>query len=118
MYMELFKSLNLFATFILEIALFIAFGEIAFRLDAPLVLRILTAVGVIGFVIFMWAMWLAPRAAYRLELPWLVVAKAALFLLASLGLYLQGDTLSAIVLSGAFVLAETLALIWKQEQKH
>lgn len=113
--MEALKSFNLLAMFIIEVALLIAFGEIGLSLQAPLFVRVVTALALVGFVIFMWATWLAPKAKNRLELPWLAVAKCALFALASVGQYLMGNNMNAFVLMSAFVLIEMLALIWHQE---
>ena len=113
--MDAIKSLNLFIIFILEIALLTAFGEAGLNLQAPLFVRILVALLLVGITIFIWSTWLAPRAKHRLEIPLLVVAKSILFILATVTLYLDDQRMAAFSIITAFVLSESLALAWGQE---
>lgn len=101
--------------FMVGIALLIGLGEIGLGLKANLFWRITTAVMLVGFAIFIWSTWFAPRATARLELPWLALAKLALFGITSVGLYITDNKTAAFALMGAFVIIESLALAWGQE---
>lgn len=103
------KSLNLVLAFVLELSMLAAFAYFGFTATSQLPLQITLAVGLPLAVAVIWGFWLAPRASRRLQEPWLVIAKLALFGLATLALYVTGQPLPAVIL-GVLFLANTALL--------
>jgi len=105
------KSLNLALAFILELCILAAFAYFGFTSASQLPLQIVLAIGLPVVVGVIWGIWLAPRSSRRLKEPWLLIAKIVLFALATVALYVAGQTLAALILGVLFLVNTTLLYV-------
>ena len=112
--MKFLKSLNLGLAFIIEVLLVIALVAWGFSLHVPMWLKVLAGVGVPLVIMAFWAAFLAPLAKNRLKMPWLLIAKVAVFALGTLALAQKGAHSDAVMFGVLAAANIVLALIWKQ----
>ena len=113
--MNMLKSINLGLAFVLELALLVALGVWAFAVWPDSWWRFALAIVAIGAAVVLWAIWAAPRSAARLQGPWLLLFKIAIFGVGVAALVMARQPLWA-GLFGALVAANlALALAWGQE---
>jgi hypothetical protein len=88
------QGINAPLAFTLELAMLAAYSYWGFHVGEIFALQLALGVGAPVLAIVVWAKYLAPRAAARLKMPWLVLVKAVLFGMAAYALYLsdQRDT--------------------------
>jgi hypothetical protein len=72
--------------FLLELVLLVALGWWGMSLDAPLLVRLLAAVGAVGAALLVWSRWVAPRAAGRLGDPPRFAVETVLWIAGALAL--------------------------------
>lgn len=76
----------------------------------PPILGVVLAVGILGIVIAVWGLFLAPRATRRLGFPSRVLAELALEVAGALALWAAGHEQSAAVFAGLIVVRFGLGL--------
>jgi hypothetical protein len=108
------RAMNLAGAFVLELCMLAAYGYWGFTLRTALVWRIAASIGVLLVVATTWAVLAAPRSIRRLQQPWLILLKLALFALAALALALTGRRVAGALLFGMASVNLALALLWKQ----
>ncbi len=112
--MATLKRLNIVVSFLLEIAMLLAFAYWGFRTGQSLWLKLLLGVGVPLVVILLWGLFLAPRAGYRAESTLGVVLSLGLFYLAAAALLLAKQPVLAAAMIAVAAINRTLVVIWKQ----
>jgi len=112
--METLKSLNVVISFLLEIAMLLAFGYWGFRTGQGLWLKLLLGIGVPLAVIIVWGLFLAPKAANRAGATFGVAITLILFYLAAAALLLAKQPVLAAVMMVVAAINRTLIVIWKQ----
>lgn len=93
----------------------VAYGYSAYHLtpghDA---LRWFAAIALPIVMITIWAMFLAPRATYHLDMPWLLIAKIIIFAGAIVMLAIAGKLQLATIFATITAIHLALATYWKQ----
>lgn len=110
--MSVLRGANDGLAFLLELAALVALGLWGFTTDTNLPVRILLGLGAPVAFAVLWGFWLAPRADHRLDMPWLLLAKLALFAVATAALAVAGHPRPAAALGGLAVLNLALATAW------
>ncbi len=108
------KPINLALAFILELAMLAAFAYWGFRTGSTGLAKGALGVGVPLIVALIWGMFMAPRAARRLKGASYFVLKGVLFLLATLGLAVAGQVVSAIIFVVLTLINTALQILWRQ----
>jgi hypothetical protein len=111
---ETLKAINAGLAFFLELAMLAAFGYWGFYGDKSLFVKWTLGIGLPVLTAVVWGMFLAPRAAYRLNSINGNLLSLILFLLAAAALFYTQHTLLAIVFASIAVVNRALILIWKQ----
>jgi hypothetical protein len=89
--MKVVRATAVTLAFMLQIAMVGAFGYWGFARSGRGLYGIAVGVVVMVSVVTLWGALLAPRAQYRLELPWRLLAEAAVMALATIGLWEMGQ---------------------------
>lgn len=113
--MVVLRIANLALAFVLELVLLAALALRGFSLDAGLAVRVLAGVGAPLAVAGLWGAFLAPRSSRRLPMPWVVLAKLALFLVGAAALVGSGHPVLALLLAATAGVNLGLAVLWRQE---
>jgi len=111
---ETLKFTNAGLAFFLELVMFTAFGYWGFYGDKSLLAKWVLGIGLPFLTAVVWALFLAPRAAYRLGNISGNLLSLILFLLAAAALLYTGHTLLAIIFASTAVVNRMLILLWKQ----
>ncbi len=98
--MSALKAANDVVAFAVELAALAALPAAAWALALDLPSRIALALAGVALFVTVWALWLAPRAGHRLDMPWLLVAKIAVLGLPFVALALTGHPVLAAVCGG------------------
>ncbi len=106
------RTANDVVAFLLELAALAALAWWGFTVDAPVIVRILLGVAAPAAMIGVWATLLAPRAARRLGMPWLVLAKAVVLGLGAAALWAAAGPVAGLVLAVLVAVNLTLAAAW------
>lgn len=109
------KTLNQTTTFLLEIAMLISMGYYAMAKPWSLLPKVALAIGLIAVAILLWAILAAPRSTNRLDMPYLVLFRAGMFLVASFLLYQSGQKNIALVLAALAIVTQTISLFTEVE---
>ncbi|MCA9956760.1 MAG: YrdB family protein [Anaerolineales bacterium] len=112
--MTLIKLTNVGLRFLLELCLLLVFGYWGFRTGESNVTKFLLGLGSPILAAMAWGTLLAPKAATRLQEPWLFFIEIVLFGLAVWALAENGRTSLAIFLGTVYILNKVLMLIWHQ----
>jgi Protein of unknown function (DUF2568) len=105
---------NAVLAFLLELALLAAMIVLAVRLDAPVPIRVLTAVLLPAAVIVVWALLVAPRATRRLAVRPRFVLQTVLFGLGAIALAAAGLPVLAVVFAVVVAAHLVLRLVLRQ----
>ncbi len=97
--------------FVLELASVAALAWWGFVVGHGALARVLLGFGAPAAFVLVWARWLAPRAELRLDLPWLLLVKVALFGLTAVALAASGHPRLAAGFGGAAALSLALATL-------
>jgi Protein of unknown function (DUF2568) len=111
---ETLKAINAGLAFFLELAMLAAFGYWGFYGDKSLFVKWMAGIGLPVLTAIVWGIFLAPRAAYRLNSISGNLLSLVLFLFAAAALFYTQHTLLAIVFASIAVVNRALILIWKQ----
>lgn len=113
--MQILKSLNQVIQFLVEMVMLVALGYGGFQLGKTTFSKYLFAVSIVGIVIVLWWLFAAPKAPYRLDLPFRLFFKLALFFIAAFLLYESGQSNLAIIFAViAFVNEIIAAFVFRQ----
>src|SRR5699024_2607933 len=82
------KAINDILSFLLELAMLVAFGYAGFQWTENNTLQYVLGIGIPVIIILFWAQCMAPKAKKRLLYPWLLIVTLFLFEAAAFGLYL------------------------------
>lgn len=97
--MSLLKILHHALAFMLELALLAALGYWGFQGDKKSPEKYLWGLGLPILAIALWWVWAAPKSSSRLEQPFLMIFKFALFGIAVFGLHRSGQMGLALLLA-------------------
>ena len=106
--------MNLALAFLLELAVVAAYAYWGFGLQANAFVKVLAGIGIPLAVIVLWAFFFAPKAGYRLDMPWLMIGKALIFGGAAVCLYTRDASLG-LALGGIIIVHLALAMVWDQK---
>ena len=112
--MEAIKTLNLLIRFLLELCILLIFGYWGFKTGSQGLSKVLLGVGVPVVAAVIWGTFLAPKAAWRLSQPWLLLLELIIFGLTTWALYSTGKTSLAAIFGSIYTLNKILMLIWRQ----
>lgn len=77
--MEAIKTFNLLIRFLLELCILLIFGYWGFKTGSQGLSKVLFGVGVPVVAAVIWGTFLAPKAAWRLSQPWLLLLELIIF---------------------------------------
>jgi uncharacterized protein DUF2568 len=97
-FMSGIRTSNLILAFLLELAMLAAYCYGGFHLQTVISLRVIVGIGIPVLTLFIWNHYLAPRAAHRFTLFWLIITKIIIFSGAVLILFVVGKNEVAIIL--------------------
>lgn len=103
------RALSDVLAFALELVALVVLAWWGSGLGPTLLTHVVGAVVAPLLFILLWARWLAPRAARRLPMPWLVVAKLALYAAPVLALVALGRPGLAVAMAAAVLVSLTAA---------
>lgn len=109
--MQLLKMFHMVLAFALELALLAAFGYWGFH-DKKTPEKYLFGLGAPVLVIIIWGIWAAPKSEHRLQQPFMMVLKLALFGTAAVGLHRAGQSGPAILLAVLAAITIVLEYLW------
>lgn len=112
--MEMLKRANVIVSFLLELAMLLAFGYWGFHTGQNLWLKLALGLGVPLVVIVVWGLFLAPRAVNRADSTLGIVMTWGLFCLAALALLHAGRPVLCAAMLAAAAINRTLVVAWKQ----
>jgi hypothetical protein len=110
--LTILKALNLALTFLLELAMLAAFAYWGFRAGPTPLARLLLGIGVPLIVAVLWGLFMAPRAARRLQGTAYMLTRSLLFGLAVAALAAAGMIAAAIVFAVVSLINTVLLYIW------
>ena len=113
--MEILKGINLGVAFALELAMLAGLGVWAFGLTEATPVRWALMVIVVALAVAAWAVWAAPKSTRRLNQPWLLVFKIALFGVTAVLLAQAGHSAWGWLLAVVAAISLGLAQLWQQE---
>ena len=108
--MVLLSVLNNVLAFGLELMALLIVGYMGTKISSSLPLKVLGSLVVVGVLVVVWGTYLAPKAATRLPMPYLLLAKLVILLLPNFAFLMQGQTTWAVVWSTLVV--GHLGLAW------
>jgi len=103
------KSVNQVLVFILEIIMFIAFGYFGFARQWNLIPKLLLTIFIITTAVALWAVFAAPKSGHRLEMPYLAIFRATMFLLAAFLLFRLDYRNLAIALAALAIVTQIIS---------
>jgi len=115
--MGILSNLNLGVAFLLELAMLVIYGYFGYQLlpvETPGVFKIGLAILFPVIMALIWGFLLAPRAAKRLRMPWLLIAKVLIFGAGAVMLWWLGNTSLAIITAAVSTMHLAASVIWKQ----
>ena len=111
---ETLKAVNAGLAFFLELAMLAALSYWGFYGDKSTAVKWGLGIGLPVLIAVIWGMFLAPRAAYRLDSTTGNLLSLFLFLLAATALFYTQLTALAFVLALTAVVNRALLILWKQ----
>lgn len=108
------KMANAALSFLLELAMLVAFGYFGFHSSGPAWLKWLIGIGLPLVVAVFWGLFMAPQASYRLPWPVLPIVALILFLVSAALLYIAGGKTWAIFMAIASAVNAALVFVWHQ----
>lgn len=105
------KLINQVVVFILEIIMLITFGYFGFARQWNIIPKILLTIFIIATAIGLWAIFAAPRSGHRLEMPYLAIFRASMFLLAAFLLFQLENKNLAIALATLAIVTQIISYL-------
>lgn len=112
--MDIVKSANLAAAFMLELCMLAALVYWGFRTGNGTFAKVGLGIGVPLLVVVVWGLFLAPQATVPVSGPLYLALKVVIFGLATAGLVRSGHPVLASVFALAVILNAILAQVWQQ----
>lgn len=113
---ELIKTINQVSIFVLEIAMLISLGYYGMSQSWNLVPRLVCTTVLIIFTVFIWSVYAAPRSVKRLKMPFLIIFRAALFLIAFYLLYHTGHIHPALIFAGLTIITQIISYLTEKKK--
>jgi hypothetical protein len=102
------KTVNQVVTFLLEIAMLIAYGYYGMSGSQTFLYRLLFTIFLVALVIVLWGTFAAPKSARRLKMPYLAIFRTTVFLISAFLLFQAGQKNMAIILAGLSVVTQAI----------
>jgi hypothetical protein len=112
--MEIIKSANLAARFLLELCMLAALGYSGVHIGRSLVAKIVLGIGVPLVAVVVWSLYLAPASSLRVHGTLYLGLQVVIFGLAASALYAVGRSTLAGALLLAVMLNGALMYVWQQ----
>lgn len=112
--MEGLKLLNLAVRFGMELGMLAIFGYWGFKTGSTPLMRWLLGLGAPLLAAVFWGMFMAPKAAWRLQGPVFLLAEVILFGLAGWALYASGQKNLTLWFGVIYLINRILMVLWKQ----
>ncbi len=112
--MAVLKSLNLALSFLLELAMLVAFGYWGFNTGSSTVVHWILGLGVPIVAIVIWSIFNAPLSKRRLPRTPRTLLEAVMFSLGALALAVAGQTTWAAIFVVFIVINQILIFVWQQ----
>ncbi len=103
------KIINQVCTFRLELGMFAAYGYYGLTRQWSFLPRVLLTFLLISAAIGLWAVFAAPKSVHRLEMPYLAVFRAAMFLAAADVLFQTGYRNTAMVFAALAITTQAIS---------
>lgn len=100
--------------FSIELAALVAYGYWGAYSQDSLLGKVVLGLGIPVLVVVIWGYFFAPKAKRRLEMPWLLIGKIAIFSGSVIGLYFSQQPNASVWLGIAIILYLLLAIKSKQ----
>lgn len=107
---------NLIVMFFVELAMLAIFAFYGYEIGDTTILRIVYAVLLPTLALVIWRVWAAPKAKRQLKMPYLVLFRMGLFLVAAYLLYHLGQKTQAIVFASIAMITQIISLIGGKSQ--
>ncbi len=112
--MAVLKNLNLALSFLLELAMLVAFGYWGFNTGESTVVHWILGLGVPVIAIVIWSIFNAPLSKRRLARTPRIILEVVMFSLGALALAVAGQTTWAAIFVVFIVINQILIYIWQQ----
>lgn len=112
--MAALKNLNLALSFLLELAMLVAFGYWGFNTGESTVVHWILGLGVPVIAIVIWSIFNAPLSKRRLARTPRIILEVVMFSLGALALAVAGQTTWAAIFVVFIVINQILIYIWQQ----
>lgn len=104
------KGINLVIVFLLEVAMLVSYGLYGMTRQWSFLPKLLFTIFIISTAIVLWSIFAAPKSGYRLEMPYLAIFRAGMFLLSAWCLYESGYKNIALVLALLTAITQIVSL--------
>ncbi len=112
--MGVLKGINLALSFLLELAMLVAFGYWGFNTGDSTLVHILFGIGLPVIAIIIWSIYNAPMSKRRLSRTPRTILEVVMFSLGALTLAAAGQTTLAIVFAVLIVINQIGIYVWQQ----
>ena len=112
--MDVLKGMNLAIRFLLELCVLISVGYWGFKTGSGLFLRLVLGIGMPLLIAVIWAMFGAPKSAFRLQGPLMLMLEIIVFGSGVAALFLTKNTILASVFAAIIVVNRVLMFFWGQ----
>lgn len=99
---RMIKIINSIVVFALEMGMLFTYGYYGMTRNWNLSTKLLFTVGTLALAIYLWAMYAAPKSSHQLEMPYLAMFRAAMFLVPAFLLFrmdLKAMSITVVVLA-------------------
>lgn len=107
------KTINQVIVFLLEMAMLVTYGYYGMTRPWNLALKLLFTFLILAAAIGLWSVFAAPKSGQRLEMPYLALFRAGMFLTAAFLLFQCGHRNTALIF--AVIILITQAVSWFTE---
>lgn len=112
--MEILKQLNLALKFFIELVMLVAFAYFGWTMPQQLVWKIVLPLVILAVVIVLWGRVAAPKSPRRLPFAKRVAFGLAMFMFATIALYVAGQPMLALIYAAIVLVCETGTIVWRQ----
>ncbi|MFL5656727.1 MAG: YrdB family protein [Ktedonobacteraceae bacterium] len=108
MALTILKNANLALSFSLELCVLVALGYWGFQIGQGTIAKIGLGIGAPMVAMVVWALFGAPKSAWRLQGPWFLILRVVFFGSAAVALFTAGQRVLGMAFALVFVLNCTL----------
>ena len=112
--MAVFKGINLGLSFLLELAMLVAYGYWGFNTGDSTLVHWILGLGVPLVAIIIWSIYNAPMSKRRLPRTPRTILEVVMFSLGALALAVAGQTTWAIIFAVLIVVNQIFLYVWQQ----